>query len=152
MQKSYLWCLVWIVVVVGIGSLIGINFPPGAWHEGLIKPFFNPPGWLFGPVWTALYILIAIAGWRVFNLLNDTGLKTLWVAQMVLNFLWSPAFFGAESTMLGLIVILPMLLTIYLFIFRAFRLDRVSAWLFLPYAAWVSFATLLNGALHVLNN
>lgn len=152
MQRSYVLCLVWIVAVVGIGSLIGMNFPPGAWHEALVKPSFNPPGWLFAPVWTLLYILIAIAGWRVFTLLEDGRLRMLWIGQMVLNFLWSPAFFGAQSTLLGLIVILPMLALILAFIARAWRLDRVSALLFLPYAAWVSFATLLTGAIHMLNS
>lgn len=152
MPKSYLWCLVWVIAIVGIGSFIGINFPPGAWHESLIKPFFNPPGWIFGPMWTMLYILIAIAGWRVFTLLQDGQLRMLWIGQMVLNFLWSPAFFGAQSTLLGLIVIVPMLVIIFLFIARAWQADRISAILFMPYAAWVSFATLLNASLHVLNS
>lgn len=151
MKNSYILLAVFIVAVVGIGSFIGINFPPGDWHVNLIKPSFNPPNWIFAPMWTTLYVLIAIAGWRVFCLGYDAGLKGLWVVQMVLNFLWSPAFFGAQSTLLGLVVILPMLLVILAFIWRAWSLDRISAMLFIPYAAWVSFASLLNFALHRLN-
>lgn len=140
-----------VIAVVAIGAFIGMNFEPGVWHENLVKPWFNPPGWIFGPVWTALYVLIGIAGWRVWFRSNDSMLRGMWVAQMVLNFAWSPAFFGAQSPALGLVVILPMLAVIYLFIARARRLEPISALLFLPYAAWVSFATLLTFAIFWLN-
>ena len=74
-----------------------------------------------------------------------------WVAQMVLNWLWSPAFFGAEAPWLALAIIVAMLGCILMFMAQAWQLDRVSAWLFAPYAAWVAFATVLNGAIAVMN-
>ena len=140
-----------IVFVVGIGALIGVSFQPGPWYDGLTKPWFNPPGWIFGPVWTILYILIGIAGWRAWFRANDNRLKTFWIVQMVLNFIWSPAFFGAENLGLALIIIVPMWLAIAGFLLRALQTDRPSAWLFTPYLVWVSFATLLNASLYILN-
>lgn len=140
-----------VAAVVGIGLAIGYLNVPGAWYATLNKPWFNPPNWLFAPVWTALYVLIAIAGWRAWCVTQNSDLKVLWTLQMALNFLWSPAFFGAQRPLLGLLVILPLLATIALFILRARKADPVSAAMFLPYAAWVAFASLLNGAIVALN-
>ncbi|MCB5410588.1 TspO/MBR family protein [Pseudogemmobacter faecipullorum] len=140
-----------ILLVVGTGALIGFLFQPGPWYAGLSKPWFNPPGAVFAPVWTLLYILIGIAGWRSWYRTGDRRMKFFWLAQMGLNFLWSPAFFGAESLVLALAIILPMWICIAAFLLRALQIDRISAWLFLPYLAWVSFATLLNAALYLLN-
>lgn len=140
-----------ILSVVGIGLLIGYLNVPGEWYAGLSKPWFNPPNWIFAPVWTILYVLIAVVGWRTWYIAQRSDLKALWIAQMVLNFLWSPAFFGAQKPALGLLVILPLLAVITLFIARARMVDPVSALMFLPYAAWVAFASLLNGAIVSLN-
>ncbi|MDQ2632237.1 MAG: tryptophan-rich sensory protein [Pseudomonadota bacterium] len=130
---------------------IGYVTAPGQWYENLDKPVFNPPSWVFGPVWTVLYVLIAIAGWRIWRIAPKSTAMMLWVAQMILNWLWSPAFFGAEAPALALAIILAMLASIALFIAQAWRLDRWSAWLFVPYAAWVAFATVLNGSIVLLN-
>ncbi|RUT28554.1 tryptophan-rich sensory protein [Arsenicitalea aurantiaca] len=140
-----------ILVVLGVGSFIGTQTAPGAWYEGLDKPFFNPPNWVFGPVWSTLYVLIAIAGWRTF--LDDRGglAMKLWVAQMVLNWIWSPVFFGAENLVLAFGIILVMLATIIAYIVVVSRRDRLSALLFVPYAAWVGFASILNLSLWILN-
>lgn len=143
--------LSFILGVVAAGLLVGLGFPPGAWYAGLAKPAFNPPNWLFGPVWTLLYVLIGIAGWRVWYRSGRADLKALWIAQMVLNLAWSPAFFGARSPALGLVVILPLLAVIVLFIWRSRRADATAALLFVPYAAWVGFASVLNGAILALN-
>ncbi|MET3587327.1 tryptophan-rich sensory protein [Pseudorhizobium tarimense] len=124
---------------------------PGEWYQTLEKPSFQPPPWLFGPVWTTLYVLIAIAGARTWLAAPASGRMQVWFGQMALNFLWSPAFFGAESPVLGLVVIAPLLVAIILFIRMSWSPDRVSAWLFLPYLAWVGFATLLNLSIVLLN-
>lgn len=150
-MKNWLSLLLFIVAVVGIGLVIGMFTTPGEWYANLEKPWFNPPGWVFGPVWTILYVLIAIAGWRVWTIVEDSGLKSLWLTQMVLNFLWSPAFFGIEMPTLALVIIIAMLVTIYLFIAKSWNRDRTSGLLFLAYAAWVTFATVLNLSIVVLN-
>lgn len=140
-----------IIVIVGSGLIIGYLNVPGAWYANLDKPWFNPPNWIFAPVWALLYVLIAVVGWRTWFITDKADLKALWATQMVLNFLWSPAFFGAQKPVLGLIVIIPLLAAIVLFIARGRKADPVSALMFLPYAAWASFAALLNGSIVALN-
>lgn len=143
--------IVFIVVVVAIGALIGVNTAPGEWYQSLDKPWFNPPNWIFGPVWTTLYVMIAIAGARTWLRSRMGGRMQLWGSQMLLNFLWSPIFFGMHSPPAALIVIIPMLICIIAFIILTSTRDRISMWLFVPYAAWVSFATLLNASIVYLN-
>lgn len=143
--------IAFILLVVGGGLLIGFFTAPGPWYEALAKPSFNPPNWLFGPVWTILYVLIAIAGWRIWQRDRYGAAMKLWWLQLVLNFLWSPVFFGLEQTGWALVVILALLAAILAFIAAAWKLDRLSAWLFAPYAAWVAFASLLNAAIWSLN-
>ena len=142
---------VFVLICVGGGTLLGIGNTPDGWYAALVKPSFNPPNWLFGPVWTLLYVLIAVAGWRTFRRDSAASAKTLWVIQLVLNFLWSPTFFTLHSVGLALVVVLAMLASIVAFIAVTWRDDRQSALLLLPYAAWVSFASLLNAAIFVLN-
>ena len=143
--------ILFLALVLGGGLALGGLTVPGAWYAGLTKPSFNPPAWLFGPVWTVLYILIGVAGWRVWQ--RDRGglPMKLWWAQMALNFLWTPVYFGAHQIGLAFVAILLMLAAILAFIVTAWRLDRVAAWLFVPYAAWVAFASILNASIVVLN-
>lgn len=143
--------VVFLLVVVGGGLTIGTLTIPGEWYAALEKPFFNPPNWVFGPVWTALYLMIAFVGWRVWHRGERGSLMSLWVLQMGLNFLWSPIFFAVQEPLWALGVIVLLFLTLLLFMRVAWRQDRLSAVLFVPYLAWVGFATLLNGAIVVLN-
>ncbi|MBI1621173.1 TspO/MBR family protein [Aquamicrobium zhengzhouense] len=143
--------ILFLVLVVGGGWLIGANTAPGEWYDSLEKPAFNPPGWLFAPVWTVLYILIAVAGWRTWMRKDTGGAMTIWWAQLGLNFLWSPLFFALQMPVAALIVIIALLLTIIMFIRTTWHPDRVSAFLFVPYLAWVAFASLLNASIVVLN-
>ncbi|MDF1610406.1 tryptophan-rich sensory protein [Hoeflea sp. YIM 152468] len=152
MNRSHALILVlFIGLTVAGGSAIGYLTLPGPWYQGLQKPLFNPPGWIFGPVWTSLYILIGIAGARVFIRERGTWLPKLWFVQMTLNFLWSPAFFTLHRPDLALVVLIAMLVAILSFIAIGWNRDRPSALLFLPYAAWVAFAGLLNGSIWWLN-
>ena len=149
--RALLLLAVFLAVVIGVGALIGISTAPGEWYANLNKPPFNPPNWLFGPVWFALYVLIAIAGWRTF-LAEPNGLAMkLWFGQMVLNWLWSPIWFSLHLLWPAFIVIIAIFALILAFIQNRWRRDRVSAWLFVPYAAWVGFASLLNLAIATLN-
>lgn len=150
-MQRYLSLAIFVLVVLGGGLAIGYATLPGVWYAGLVKPAFNPPNWVFAPVWSLLYIFIALAGWRIWCADNSAPLRPLWIAQLILNFLWSPTFFGQHLPGPALIVILALLATILLFIARAWNRDRIAAWLFVPYAAWVAFASLLNAAIVWLN-
>lgn len=140
-----------LVVVVGGGSLIGTFTRPGEWYAALEKPFFNPPNWLFGVVWPVLYVMIAVAGWRVWERAPRGAAMKLWVVQLLLNFAWSPVFFSAHAVAAALVVVMAMLAAIVAFMAAATRVDRVATLLFVPYLAWVSFATLLNASILWLN-
>ncbi|CAN7591599.1 tryptophan-rich sensory protein [Phyllobacterium sp. LjRoot231] len=142
--------LLFLVLVIGGGLAIGYITLPGEWYAGLVKPSFNPPNWIFAPVWTVLYILIAIAGWRVWDR-GFTVPQEFWWVQLVLNFLWSPAFFGFQQMGLALVVILLLLVTIVGFIRVTWNSELISALLFVPYLLWVAFAALLNASLWRLN-
>ena len=143
--------VLFIALSLGGGLAVGFFARPGAWYEALNQPSFAPPNWLFGPVWTILYVLIGIAGARVWRLTGNTGLKVLWFVQMALNFLWPPVFFIAQRPDIALGVIGLLLTAILAFILIGLRRERPSAFLFLPYAAWVGFATVLNAAFYQLN-
>jgi tryptophan-rich sensory protein len=149
--RNYLSLAIFLVVVVGGGLLIGFVTLPGEWYASLAKPPFNPPNWVFAPVWTVLYVLIAVAGWRAWERDAHGAAMKLWGAQLILNFAWSPVFFGAQKPALGLVVIVALLATIVWFIRAVRRSDGFAAGLFVPYALWVAFATLLNASIVVLN-
>jgi len=144
-----------LLLVVGGGLLIGALTAPGAWFAALHKPTFNPPNWLFAPVWTVLYVLIAVAGWRVGSRRRGRRAASLvpglWWLQLGLNFLWSPVFFAAHRIDVALGVIALLLLSIIGFIVAAWHQDKVAALLFAPYALWVAFALALNAAFYRLN-
>ncbi|KAA3502634.1 tryptophan-rich sensory protein [Rhizobium rhizogenes] len=150
-MKNLTVYIVFVVAVVAVGALIGVNNVPGEWYQSLQKPFFNPPNWIFGPVWTTLYVLIGIAGARTWIRKRMGTRMRLWFTQIVLNFLWSPIFFGMQSPAGALVIIVPMLICILAFVALTYRRDRVSMWLFVPYALWVGFATLLNASIGLLN-
>ena len=143
--------ILFLVLVVGGGLVIGSLSAPGGWYAGLAKPSFNPPAWLFGPVWTVLYVMIAVAGWRVWQHARSGLPMKFWGAQLALNFLWTPVFFVAQQIGLALWVILLMLVVVLAFIATTWRRERVAAWLFVPYAGWVAFASVLNASIWALN-
>ena len=137
-----------------IGNLATMPAIP-TWYAGLVKPSFNPPNWLFGPVWGLLYAMMAVAFWRILRHAPGSPGRAAAIAvflvQMTLNALWSVAFFTAQSPPLGFAVIALLWLAIAATIALFARLDRVAAGLLVPYLAWVSFAALLNGAIWRLN-
>jgi tryptophan-rich sensory protein len=142
---------VFLSLVLGGGLVTGFLTAPGEWYADLTKPSFSPPNSLFAPVWTVLYVLIAVAGWRTFER-NGAGFPMrLWWAQLALNFLWSPVFFSAHRIGLALLIVVLLLTAILAFIAASWRQDRLAAWLFVPYAVWVAFASVLNGAIWQLN-
>ena len=152
MKRPAATLVLFLVLVVGGGLAMGATNLPGGWYAGLTKPWFNPPNWIFGPAWTALYVLIAIAGWRTFQRSAAGTAMLIWWAQLAFNFSWSPVFFRAHLTLAALCVIAAMFVLIIAFIAVQWRRDRVSALLFVPYAMWVGFAASLNAAIYLLNS
>lgn len=124
------------------------------WYAALNKSFFNPPDWLFAPVWTVIYFMIAFSGWRVWlktGIANAKGPFGLYAAQLALNLAWSFMFFGAQSPILGLIDVVILLAVIIANMIAFWKIDRLAGILLVPYALWVAFATLLNAAIWHLN-
>jgi benzodiazapine receptor len=150
-MKQRIVMLFFVALMLGGSIAIGYLTRPGEWYAQLAKPDFTPPGWLFGPVWTLLYIMIGIAGWRAWRTDRRGWPLRLWWVQLGLNFLWSPVFFTAHQIGLALIVILLLLVAILGFIASSWRRDRVAAFLFAPYAVWVAFASMLNGSILASN-
>lgn len=147
----YVTLALFLLFTVGGGSLIGIYNLPGEWYAGLVKPSFNPPDWIFAPVWTTLYIMIAVAGWRTWERRFEGPVMQIWFGQLAVNFAWSPVFFSLHAIGLALVVIALMLALIIAFVAISWKRDRLSAWLFVPYVAWVAFASTLNASLFILN-
>jgi len=126
----------------------------GTWYQSLAKPWFNPPNWIFAPVWTALYFMMAIAAWRLWRrdgLAGARAAMTLFALQLVLNMVWSIVFFGLRSVGAALVEIVVLLLAILATTLVFWQRDRVAGMLFIPYAGWVAFAAVLNAALWQLN-
>lgn len=125
------------------------------WYADLAKPSFNPPDWVFAPVWTVLFAMMAVAAWRIWLAGPQTGSNrralVLFALQLACNLAWSIAFFGARSPSAGLVVILVLEALIVMTILDFRRIDRLAAWLMVPYAAWVAFAIVLNIAIYSLN-
>jgi translocator protein len=140
-----------LAIVIGGGTLIGMVIAPGDWYAGLRKPWFDPPDWVFAPVWTLLYMAVAIAGWRTFLRRPGGASMAIWSVQLILNFTWSPVFFGLRLVGLALIVIILLLVAIVAFVVATWRVDRPSSLLFVPYAIWVTFATALNLSILLMN-
>ena len=140
-----------VVFTVGAGAFIGSMTPPGDWYAGLAKPFFNPPNWVFGPVWALLYTFLAIAGWRSWQRGFKGPAMQVWFAQLALNLTWSPAFFGMQRPGLALVILIAMIALTVMFIRLVRRDDPVSAWFMWPYLAWIGFAGLLNLAIWWMN-
>lgn len=123
------------------------------WYPTLAKPAFNPPDWVFAPVWTTLYALMAIAAWRVWRVADTIKQRalTLYGAQLALNLLWSVLFFGWHWIGAALIDIALLLAVIGATGFAFWRADRFAGLCLAPYAAWVAFAAVLNAAIWRLN-
>lgn len=157
MANSNLYKLVIsLVVTVGLGSLGGIftisEIPN--WYAGLQKPSFNPPNWIFGPVWSLLYILMGISFYLVWkqNPSSERNIGLiLFAVQFLLNFFWSIIFFKQHQLGWALVEIITMWISIFFTILQFGKISSTASWLMVPYISWVSFATLLNAAIWNLN-
>jgi len=120
-------------------------------YDRLDLPPFAPPGWVFGPVWTVLYVLIAVAGWLVWREVGLDRSIAVYAGQLVLNALWTPIFFAGDRYGLALVEIAVLLAAVVATIVMFARRQRTAAALLLPYAAWVAFATALNAGIVLAN-
>lgn len=174
--------MAFLIIALLVGAAGSLFSEPNieTWYAGLVKPVFNPPNWVFAPVWTALYILMAVAAWRVFRVTGfwaaspfarsaekgevaeagpgaSEGRRGIapemwaWMIQLTLNFFWSAIFFGTHQLLLALLELAALWLAVAVTLVMFFRKDRIAGLLLLPYLAWVSFAFSLNWALWRLN-
>lgn len=149
--RDILRLLIFLAITFAVASF-GALFMPGAWYAALEKPAWTPPSWLFGPVWTVLYVMIAVAGWLVWQRESRVGTPlVLWGAQLALNGVWSWLFFGLERPGLAALDIIVLLALIATTALVFMRISRVAALLLVPYLAWVGFASALNIAIWQLN-
>jgi tryptophan-rich sensory protein len=142
--------------IVGITSGLLASANKNEWFDNLNKPTWNPPGYLFGPVWTTLYLLMGISLALIWNNKASERSKrnayVLFATQLFLNFWWSIFFFKMQSPALALVDIVLMVITIILTIFSFSSFSKPAAWLLVPYISWVSFATILNFSIWYLNH
>ena len=149
------WLALWLAAVAVVAAL-GASFGPDSWYLQLRKPSFNPPAALFGPVWTALYLLMAIAAWLVARespaepALRRRALL-LMSAQLLLNALWSPLFFSLHSPGWAFVDISALWVTVAATLIAFASVRPLAAWLLVPYLLWVSFALVLNGSIWLMN-
>ncbi len=151
-----------LVIAVGICELVGILSTPftvaaiPTWYASLTKPFFSPPNYVFGPVWAMLYALMGVSAYLIWK----KGLKKkvvrhamlYFVIQLVFNFIWSILFFGLHSPLLGLIDILALWISLSITMMTFYKISKAASYLLIPYLLWVSFATILNAAIAILNH
>jgi tryptophan-rich sensory protein len=151
---KFLACLVASGAAGAIGTIFTIREIP-TWYAGLSKPPLNPPPWVFGPVWTTLYILMGLAAFLIWRKgLAHRGVRLalgIFILQLVLNALWSFLFFGLQSPTLGLICIILLWLSIVWTMVAFGKISRPAMYLLIPYIAWVSFASYLNFGIWLRN-
>lgn len=148
--------VLWLILIVGLGSCMGIFFGPDAWFQGLMKPTWSPPGWIFAPAWTLLYILMAISLWWVRCNTNATvrehsvAMRLFWL-QLALNLAWTPIFFGLRQPGLAFMEICLLWLAALSTALAFGKISSTAGYLLAPYLAWLSFALVLNGTIWLLN-
>ena len=148
----WLWPVVGALACLGLGTASGLSSVGGdsEWYQALVKPPGTPPPWVFGPVWSVLYLMMGVALGRLIH-------RRAWQAvvvfglQLVLNLAWTPVFFGMQESGLALAIISAMWLGVLSTMLLALKVDRVSAWLLIPYLTWVTYASYLNAGFFWLN-
>jgi len=154
MKKTDWFKLITSVVICQLAGAIGAVFTAdsvGSWYLTLNKPSFNPPSWVFAPVWTSLYVLMGIALFLIWKNKNSGFAISVFVIQLILNSLWSFIFFGIKNIQLAFFEIILLWLTILICIILFYRTSKTASFLLMPYILWVSFASVLNYELMRLN-
>ncbi len=154
MTKNKYLSLFLILLITFIPSAIGVlvtSYFKEPWYSEILLPSFNPPSWVFGPVWTTLYILMSIAAWSAWNKTSDKKLLQIYFIHLFFNAIWSVIFFGFHQIGLALIDLIIILVFIILLMKIYFNKNRISFYLLMPYFLWSSYALLLNYYIFILN-
>ncbi len=155
LRRDLIGLAAWVVLCLAVSAVGGLITAGSveSWYPTLEKPSFNPPSWVFAPVWTVLYVAMGVAAWRVWRRRHAGSARALVVfgVQLALNLLWSALFFGLQNPGLALIEIVVLLIAMVVCGLMFWRIDRWAGLLFVPYAGWVAFATVLNAAIWSLN-
>ena len=156
-MSNTLKLIISILIPVAVGAVSGFftsSEIPG-WYQTINKPTWNPPSWLFGPVWTTLYVMMGVALFLIWKSDASQSVKKtaiiLFATQLVLNFFWSFIFFNQHQIGWAVVEIITMWIFILLTIFAFAPINKIAAWLLVPYISWVSFATILNYTIWQLN-
>lgn len=155
MQIDYIKLIVSIVICLLIGFIAGISTSKSidSWYSKIKKPTFNPPSWIFGPVWTILYVLMGVSLYLLWTSKIDNRLAIMFfVIQLVLNFLWSYLFFGLQNPLIAFIEIVILWIMIILTMIYAYPVSQTASLLMIPYILWVTFASILNLSIYLLNH
>ncbi len=160
-MRKYMNTYLKLLVSVGVCEIVGLAATPftiaaiPGWYTTLNKPVFSPPNFVFGPVWTILYLFMGISAYLVWSKgLKKRGVKealTFFVVQLGLNFLWSLLFFGLHSPLIALVDIAALIIAILIVIRKFYKVSKTAGYLLVPYLLWVSFAGYLNLSIWLLN-
>lgn len=132
------------LLACGAAASTGLFFKPGEWYESLAKPSFTPPNWLFPVAWTTIYLLLAWAGYRLTQIPGSQTVLALWAAQIALNTLWTPIFFGAQRILASMVILTLLWLVVAVMVVMALRLDLITGLILFPYLVWLCLAGALN--------
>jgi tryptophan-rich sensory protein len=155
-QSRWIGLVLFVLVCLGAGGLGAVATTPeiDGWYRTIAKPQWNPPDWVFGPVWTTLYVLMGIAAWLVWRPagFNNAAIPlSLFATQLVLNVAWSWMFFGMHQIGWAAVEIIILWLAILITTVAFFRRSKLAGWLMVPYLGWVTFASVLNFTIWRLN-
>lgn len=157
-MRNWVKLVISIAMPVAVGAIAGLFTRPeiDGWYQTINKPSWQPPNWVFGPVWTALYIMMGIALYLVWRSNVEAKIKraaiVLWVVQLVFNFFWSYIFFRQHQIDWALGEIIVLWLFILFTIFAFAKINKTAAWLLVPYISWVTFASILTYTIYQLNS
>jgi tryptophan-rich sensory protein len=132
------------LLACGAAASTGIFFKPGQWYESLTKPGFTPPNWAFPVAWSIIYLLLAWAGYRLSQIPGSQVVLALWAAQIALNTLWTPVFFGAQRVFASMVILTLLWLVVAVMVVMTLRLDVITGLILFPYLAWLCVAAALN--------
>jgi tryptophan-rich sensory protein len=135
------------LLACGAAASTGFFFKPGQWYESLVKPGFTPPNWVFPVAWSTIYLLLAWAGYRLTLIPGSQEVLALWAAQIALNTLWTPVFFGAQRIFAGMLILTLLWLVVAVMVVMALQLDVITGLILLPYLGWLCVAAALNFAI-----
>lgn len=158
-KPSKLHCVLtvslWIFTLLTISTTIGLLSKPDLWYRSLHQSPLTPPDGVFGPIWTVLYTLLALVGWRIWNNREQKYKKTLkylFLTQLFLNWSWPPVFFFYQNPGLSFFIILAMILSVFTLMVKSYKTDKAVTYLLLPYLLWILFAAYLNGYIWLCNS